>query len=187
MKSFVARYQQGACERVWGELYALGAEVRREEIYPEAWAVALETMRRVRHNVEVVMPRLEELGYEFGYAWMKQERVRVDETWIAEQPVRYTPPPSAISERLQRFEEQAGLMPLSLWAFYHEVGGINLVGRHSAWEQLFETQRTHGIAPSNLDPLVVWGFELMKKAHFSCLLLPITNSSIMSVVQDRIG
>ncbi len=167
MGEWLERYRQGDCVQVWEELYTLGPAVRQGDFYPDAEAVALETMRRVCHNIEVVIPRLEELGYEFGYAWMKQERFRVDETWIAEQPVRYTPPPSAINERLQRFEEQAGLMPLSLRAFYHEVGGINFVGRHPAWEQLFEAQRTHGIAPSNLDPLVVWGFELIDHYYAS--------------------
>src|SRR6266699_545131 len=100
MESFLTRYQQGECIQVWEELYTLGPTVRQGDFYPDAEAVALETMRRVCHNIEVVIPRLEELGYEFGYAWMKQERFRVDETWIAEQPVRYTPHPSDISERM---------------------------------------------------------------------------------------
>jgi hypothetical protein len=167
MRELLERFRRGECEQVWEELYALGPAVRQGDLYPDAQAVALETMRRVRHNIELLIPRLEELGYEFGYAWMKQERFRVDETWRAEQPVRYTSPPSAINERLQRFEEQAGLMPLSLRAFYREVGGVNFVGRHPAWEQLFEAQRTHGIVPSNLDPLVVWGFELIDHYYAS--------------------
>ncbi len=167
MGELLERYRQGDCERVWEELYALGPAVRRGDLYPDAEAVAMETMRRVCHNIELLIPRLEELGYEFGYAWMEEENPTADATWIAEQPARFTPPPSAISEQIQRFEEQAGLMPLSLRAFYREVGGVNFVGRHPAWEQLFEAHRTHGIVPSNLDPLVVWGFELIDQYYES--------------------
>lgn len=39
-------------------------------------------------------------------------------------------------------EEQAGLLPLSLVAFWQEVGAVDLVGMHPAW-------------PDGLDPLVV--------------------------------
>jgi hypothetical protein len=66
MERYLTRYQQGDCEQVWEELYALGPAVRQGDLYPDAEAVALETMRRVRHNIEVVIPRREEIGYEFG-------------------------------------------------------------------------------------------------------------------------
>ncbi len=78
MGEWLERYRQGDCVQVWEELYAFGPAVRQGDVYPDAEAVALETMRRVCHNIEVVIPRLEELGYEFGYAWMKQERFRVE-------------------------------------------------------------------------------------------------------------
>jgi hypothetical protein len=39
-------------------------------------------------------------------------------------------------------EEEAGPLPLSLSAFWHEVGAVDLVGMHPAW-------------PDGLDPLVV--------------------------------
>jgi hypothetical protein len=141
MESYLARYQQGDCEQVWDELDALGVKVFREEIYPEAWAVALETMRRVRHNVEVVMPRLEEVGYEFGYEWLEEERPDVTEEWVARQPARNALPSFDIAEQIQRFEELAGPLPLSIRAFYREVGEVNFFGRQRSWEQLFEREK----------------------------------------------
>jgi hypothetical protein len=65
MATFQERYLAGAHEEVWNELTALGPGVRHEFYYEDAVAVARETMRRVRHNVDLLFPRLHELGYEF--------------------------------------------------------------------------------------------------------------------------
>jgi len=51
--------------RVWADLEALGGAVREERYFSDAQAVANETMKRVRHNAEVVVARLESLGYQF--------------------------------------------------------------------------------------------------------------------------
>ena len=155
MGSYLSRYQQGECQPVWQELDALGKDVHQAEMYHDAWAVAVETMKRVRHNVEVLIPRLEVLGYQFGYEWLKEERPDVDEEWIATQPMRYAPPLPNSAEQIQRFERLAGPLPLSIRAFYSEVGEINFFGRHPSWEQLFERERPRGQPPSNLDPLAV--------------------------------
>jgi hypothetical protein len=66
MRSYFSRYQQGDCQKVWHELYTLGPKVHQSDVYVDAWAVAIETMKRVRHNIEILIPRLEEFGYEFG-------------------------------------------------------------------------------------------------------------------------
>src|SRR6266700_6357756 len=93
MKSFVARYQQGACEQVWNELYALGNQIRSDLLYPEAMAVAHETMRRVRVNIELLIPRLQTIGYEFGYESLRATHPHDAylAEWIAKQPARYSP------------------------------------------------------------------------------------------------
>src|SRR5258708_6983758 len=67
MSSFLERYERGEHERVWDELLALGAAVWEGPLYADALAVARETMRRVRHNVELLVPRLRSLGFAFGY------------------------------------------------------------------------------------------------------------------------
>ncbi len=167
MRELLERYRQGDCEQVWEELNALGPAVRKGDLYPDVEAVAMETMRRVRHNIELLIPRLEKLGYQFGYEWMEEEDPTAGEAWIEMQPARYTTPLPNTTERIERFEEQAGLMPLSLRAFYREVGGVNFVGRHPSWEQFFNAQRTHDIEPTNLDPLVVCGLELISEDYAS--------------------
>jgi hypothetical protein len=65
MPTFLERYQAGDYLRVWADLEALGGAVRGERYFADAQAVANETMKRVRHNAEVVVARLESLGYQF--------------------------------------------------------------------------------------------------------------------------
>jgi hypothetical protein len=63
--SLLRRYQAGEHEAVWADLVALGAAVRKPPYAEDAWAVARETMRRARHNVELIIRRLDQLGYQF--------------------------------------------------------------------------------------------------------------------------
>ena len=158
MSGFLERYRQGEYQQVWDELDALGAGVRDRFVYAEALAVAHETMQRVRHNIEVVIPRLEALGYQFGYAWM-QQHPPVDDTWVAEQPARRILPSGDTPQRLERFEELVGAIPLSVRAFWSEVGAVNLVGAHPHWEELFQQYMVGGLEPPNLDPLFVEGLS----------------------------
>lgn len=65
MPTFLERYQAGDHMRVWADMEALGGAVREERYFDDAQAVANETMKRVRHNAEVVVARLGSLGYQF--------------------------------------------------------------------------------------------------------------------------
>jgi len=59
------RYEAGEHEAVWAELVTLGPSVRDAAHFDDAWAVARETMRRARHNVEHIIRRLDAMGYRF--------------------------------------------------------------------------------------------------------------------------
>jgi hypothetical protein len=74
--SYLARYMRGEYERVWEDLQALGDAVRQEPLYADASAVAHETMRRARANLEVLIPRLVRVGYLFGYAYLQPPALR---------------------------------------------------------------------------------------------------------------
>lgn len=63
--NLLRRYQAGEHEAVWADMVALGASVREAAHLEDAWAVARETMRRARHNVELIIRRLDEIGYRF--------------------------------------------------------------------------------------------------------------------------
>ena len=63
--TLLRRYLAGEHEAVWAELTALGPSVRERRYFDDAWGVARETMRRARRNVELIIPRLDRLGYRF--------------------------------------------------------------------------------------------------------------------------
>jgi len=110
------RYLGGDSAGVWRDLTALGAAARLELYYGEAVEVASETMRRARRNVELIVPRLEKLGYEFaGYS-----------------PV-FEPAGESAAHDLDAFEEEiGGVLPLSLRYWYQLVGPVNWMGWHEA-------------------------------------------------------
>jgi hypothetical protein len=63
--NFLQRYEAGEHEAVWADMMALGRQVRERPYLADAFAVARETMRRARHNVEAIIERLDALGYHF--------------------------------------------------------------------------------------------------------------------------
>lgn len=141
--NYLKRYQSGEYEQVWDELQALGPDVRNESNYPQALEVATETMRRVRGNCELIVSRLTTAGYHFG---------------LYPDGTKYSnPDPLVGPSRESRvaiiyLEREAGPLPLSLVAFWQEVGTVDLIGMHPGW-------------PTSLDPLVVYPPE----ATESCL------------------
>jgi len=68
MPTYLERYLQGDHEQVWAQLQSMGEQVRDEPVYSDAVAVARETMLRVRQNIELLIPRLEALGYYLRFA-----------------------------------------------------------------------------------------------------------------------
>lgn len=132
--NYLERYQNGEYEQVWKELQDLGAGVRNEPYFTQAQEVAAETMRRVRRNCERIISRLHSFGYVFGRFPDGKRRAG------------NIPPLSLPSKKMQaacdELESEAGPLPLSLVAFWREVGAVDLVGMNLGW-------------PTGLDPLVV--------------------------------
>ena len=60
------RYLDGQHVEVWKDLTALGGGVRSSLYYQDTTEVAVETMKRARHNVESIIQKLDKLGYEFS-------------------------------------------------------------------------------------------------------------------------
>ena len=127
MTSFTERYKQGDRERVWSELVALGNAVRKDPIRADAEGVATETMQRVRYNIESLIPRLQAVGYQFGFGFLDQFDEEERETVKHALPT-FAPPSTNTRAQIAELEAQAGPFPLSLRAFFTEVGTVNLVG-----------------------------------------------------------
>lgn len=113
MSDYLKRYQAGEYSQVWKELVALGDQVRTEPIYSDAQAVAQETMRRARHNVELLVKGLQKLGFKFH-----------DPSEI------FVPTTKAQLKELDIFEREVGLVPLSLRAWIEQVGTVYFMGTY---------------------------------------------------------
>jgi hypothetical protein len=136
--NYLERYLNGEYEQVWNDLQALGPAVRQEPHYALARQVAAETMRRVQRNCRLLVSRLRSAGYLFG--------VYPDGShgYFTEGPL--VPPSDNSRSEFADLQAQVGPLPLSLVAFWQEVGMVDFVGRHPGW-------------PRGLDPLVVYGPE----------------------------
>jgi len=124
------RYRAGERARVWGELLALGAGIRGELILPDAVAVARETMRRCRANIERLAERRRSMRYQFR---------NPDEVFVR--------PDVDVLVRIAEVESRVGPLPLSLCAWYQIVGSVDFTGSHPDWPE-----ELTGAYP---DPLVV--------------------------------
>lgn len=138
MGQHLERYLAGECQAVWDELLAQGSAIQQEPLASDAVPVAQETMRRVRYNIELLIPRLRALGYRFGKAQRASSQIviidptRLDEfleDYLAEYPI-FQPPPPDTPRLLDELEQRVGVLPLSLRAFYLEIGGVNFTGMH---------------------------------------------------------
>lgn len=111
------RYKAGDHQQVWSELLISGSEARADDDDArESRAIIAETMRRARHNVELLVEALPTLGYRFEHP----DRVHV-------------PPPPGLAEQLDGLERTIGVMPLALRAWLEQVGTVDLVGTHPEW------------------------------------------------------
>lgn len=132
---YLKRYHDGEYEQVWSDLQALGPTVRQEPHFTPAREVAAETMRRVRRNCQLLVSRLHSARYVFG--------VYPDGSrgYYTQGPL--VPPSDRTRSDCADLEARVGTLPLSLAAFWQEVGSVDFVGMHPSW-------------PAGLDPLVVY-------------------------------
>jgi hypothetical protein len=127
--TYLQRYLAGERERVWAELQALGERVREEPLHADALAVARETMHRARRNIEVLIPRLDAIGYQFGYAWATAPGLQAERQPDVDWGGPFVPPPPDTSTRLRELQTRVGDLPLSIQAWFEAVGEVDFVGR----------------------------------------------------------
>ncbi len=160
---YLERYLQGEHERTWAELQELGPAVRQEPVYSEARAVADETMRRVRRNCERLIDRLRSMDYRLGtYPDGFESEIL---------PAPYAPPDDASRGDTQTLEAAVGPLPVSLVAFWEQVGSVSLIGTRAGWptglDPLFIDPPAGGV--SELDEME---FQLEDRGHFEASLAP---------------
>jgi hypothetical protein len=210
MPTLLDRYLAGDHLAVWAELTKLGKAVRDKRHYADASAVATETMRRARHNVELLIQRLDAIGFRFLtqelnnrnhsdslrrlqqiYAkiprhldWIEFLRSNEARTAVAfaagqsraaatkfcnkvlagkpaplKNPDVWTRPDKNTTKQLDKLEKAAGgPMPLSLRAWYEQVGGVCFLGWHS--ELCPNADEPAGLAGRSPDPLLMFSLSL---------------------------
>jgi hypothetical protein len=149
-RSYLERYEKGWCEEVWLELTALGPAVRQEPIYSDAMAVARETMRRIRHNLEVLVERLRTLDYRFACEYEDRPY----------QPFELRDPDG--NNALNAAEQHYGLLPLSIRMLYAEIDSIDFRGYHPKLSQYSEAGWTTDDDAPFTDPLYLAPFDPME-------------------------
>jgi hypothetical protein len=140
MQTFLERYLEGDYEKVCAELAGLGLLVHDEPWHSDAQAVAVEMMTRARHNVGLLVERLNTLGYRF---------VHPERVWV--------PPDEKNLTLLNAMEQRHGPFPLVVHAWCEIVGSVNFMGAHPKLSKCAdfdwggsEKLKCYG------DPLVVW-------------------------------
>lgn len=116
--SLLERYRGGDHRAVWTELLTQNPVPEKE-----AWAIATETMTRVRRNLEVIVDRLGAVGYRFA-----------DTNTGSDQSIPpLTTPGEEYLDLSNWLNATLGPIPLSLRAFLTGVGDVNLLGYHPDW------------------------------------------------------
>jgi hypothetical protein len=135
----VSRYQNGEHESVWRDLLALGAAVH-EPLYAEpARIVVRETMRRSRHNVELLVSRLRELDYEF----------------YGEDSEPFRPCTPEEEQALAEPDADGLWVPLSVAFWVKEVGWVDFAGSHPALSFMDDDEGKPGVYTDPLE-LTCW-------------------------------
>lgn len=147
--SCLDRYQRGQCEEVWLELTALGATIRQEPVFTDALAVAHETMRRIHANLELLIERLQSLGYRFACE-------HDDDPYP---PLQLAS--AADRARIAQAEQVYGPLPVSVRVFYETIASVDLRGFHPKLNAYFAADWPIDQGVDAMDPLVVEPFDPM--------------------------
>jgi len=71
MPDLYKQYQAGHYQEVYDDLVTMQEQVFLEYNYEGALLVAREIMQRVKYNIGLLIPRLYDLGYQFGKGFFK--------------------------------------------------------------------------------------------------------------------
>ena len=151
MSDFYQQYQQGNHQKVYDELLTLGEQVYEPAVYNDALSVMRAMMQRVHANIELLLPRLQALRFQFRKGGFWEGAPREKQAQLEREYPTFLPPTTETLEQVTTLEHLTGPLPLSLKCFYEEVGSVNLIG-------LFPSnERNYGCV---LDPLCIYSVEV---------------------------
>src|SRR5260370_36613786 len=109
MTELYDRYQKGYYQEVYDELLAMQERIYESQIYEEALRITKEIMRRGRNNIELLIPRLRDIGYHFGEGF--SESPEEEAYWEQASPIYRAPTPKK-PQPVAVFGKLAGTLPL---------------------------------------------------------------------------
>jgi hypothetical protein len=128
--TYLERYKTGECETVWLEIGVLRESELNTATLEDVQVVTLETIRRVKYNLELIVGRLEKLGFEFGAE-------TEDQTNYASYmpPVTGVQPIKPLDEDVQATLTElsrvvGGVVPMVFRVFAEQIGSVDLRGIH---------------------------------------------------------
>jgi hypothetical protein len=134
--NLLERYRAGECEAVWLEIGAWQESDLNETTLQDVRVVALETMRRVKVNLELIVQRLRGMGFEFGAENSIEEDALQDGAFtVHAQPIKPLQHPEDTLHRIS--SAVGGAVPLAFRVFALEIGEVDLRGRHPRFQSDF--------------------------------------------------
>ena len=183
-RSLLDRYQDGDQLRVWAEMIQLGSSVRDPQYFDDATAVARETMRRARHNVEQIIEKLDRLGYRFtrwvDYSRDLKDELKPDPSRLPslKDPQVFQPARASAPEDLDVLEELiGGPLPLSIRHWWEQIRYVCLDGVHETLSP--------GLDPQGASPLEIWPFDGFEGDFFGLIDLTEFNETGFQLSLER--
>jgi hypothetical protein len=143
---WLSRYRSGERREVWKELVAASVTPNGDGSWNCARDVAMETMSRVRTNVELLLTLLPQAGYRF-----------------LNSDLAHNPPASDLLEGIDNLGQRLGPLPLSFECFDTEVGLVDFrqdLSQYVAWQERDAGGQWSEVEIlGELDPLVVMAPE----------------------------
>ena len=155
MPGLYDRYQKGFHQELYDELLAMQDQIYDPFFYDETLQVMRANMKRVRYNIKLLLPRLGDLGYQFGKGFFEDMSPEEKAIVVNDAPIFKAPDPRA-PEKVPMLEQLTGTLPLSLKCWYEEVGSVNFIG-------LFSTSNDRAFSIDDgciLDPLFIYSLDM---------------------------
>lgn len=174
--SYLERYKQGEYTHIWQELYTFGDSLVASSKRNDAIAVAEETMKRVKHNIEILHQRL----LDFDYRFVEPEQAHI-------------PAKEADAEKIEHLSQLVGGLPLSLKAWFKIVGQVDFRGSHPDLASYYPDNRNKNYYPHTnattfpyySDPLWFEGLDsFIEEAEFVAENSNTSNSQQWNLIPD---
>jgi hypothetical protein len=154
-ESFLERYQNGELTTVWLEIGSL----RESELDPvtleDVRAVTLETIRRIKHDLELIATKLLAMGFVFGEFEEDGTGFNGDEPTLREHPIiRLENAPLLMAELSSVV---GGPVPMVFRVFAEQIGDVDFRGTHPRYktDYLLDALMVEFFAP-NSDEVQHW-------------------------------